>query len=254
MPMDDDDRDDLTEADRRAISDIRRQLDAEFGPLEGAPPLAEEWRPHAGAPRPPATRAETERIADRALRSVAPRRRAAPTTFLLGALVAGLVGGVAGGATTLWMLDGVALRSAPEAPTESPAAAPSPRPDARVALDAALAEWLDATRRGDIESQMRFYPDRVPVYYTWRDVPHEAVRQEKQKVFGAATQLEIATDRPVIELTDGGRSAVTRFRKRFVIEGPVIRRRGEVLQELRWTRTADGWRIVAERDAQVLAP
>lgn len=47
---------------------------------------------------------------------------------------------------------------------------------------------------------------------------------------------------------------MTRFRKRYVIDGPVIRRRGEVVQELRWTRMADGWRIVAERDAEVLAP
>jgi hypothetical protein len=58
----------------------------------------------------------------------------------------------------------------------------------------------------------------------------------------------------VLELTDGGRRAVTRFRKRYVIEGPTIRRRGEVIQELRWSRLPDGWRITAERDAEVLSP
>ena len=30
-------------------------------------------------------------------------------------------------------------------------------------------------------------------------------------------------------------------------------RRGEVLQEMRWERTAEGWVIVSERDARVLA-
>jgi hypothetical protein len=73
-------------------------------------------------------------------------------------------------------------------------------------------------------------------------------------VFGAATRLEITTDVPIVELADGGRSAVSRFRKRYVIEGPVVRRRGEVLQELRWARTPEGWRIVGERDAEVLTP
>jgi hypothetical protein len=139
-------------------------------------------------------------------------------------------------------------------PGDSPAAAPAPRVADRRALTAALDEWLAATRRGDIEAQMQFYPARVPVYYTWRDVPRAAVREEKMKVFGEATRLEIATDPPVLELTDGGRGAVTRFRKRYVIEGPTIRRRGEVIQELRWSRLPDGWRITAERDAEVLSP
>jgi hypothetical protein len=116
----------------------------------------------------------------------------------------------------------------------------------------ALDEWVEATRRGDIPGQMRFYPDRMPVYYTWRNVPRDAVRAEKVKIFGAARRLVITTDVPAVEVADDGLSAITRFRKRYVIEGPVIRRRGEVLQELRWTRTTGGWVIVGERDARVL--
>jgi len=93
----------------------------------------------------------------------------------------------------------------------------------------------------------------VPVYYTWRDVPREAVRAEKVKVFSRATRLLIATGAPSIDMADDGGSAVTRFRKRYVIEGPAVRRRGEVEQEMRWKRTAEGWVIVSERDARVLA-
>jgi hypothetical protein len=66
---------------------------------------------------------------------------------------------------------------------------------------------------------MRFYPARVSVYYTWRDVGRQAVRAEKLRVFGAATRLEMSTDTPIVELVDGGRTAVSRFRKRYVIEG-----------------------------------
>jgi hypothetical protein len=44
-----------------------------------------------------------------------------------------------------------------------------------------------------------------------------------------------------------------RFRKKYAISGGGVgERRGEVLQELRWQRTPDGWKIVGERDLRVL--
>ena len=43
-----------------------------------------------------------------------------------------------------------------------------------------------------------------------------------------------------------------RFRKKYNIEGGGHERRGEVLQELRWRRTKDGWKIVSERDLRVI--
>jgi len=255
--------DDFTEADRRAIAEIRRELDAEFGPLERPAPLAVEPPPSSAAVSPGRRR---ERV------------RAVPL-FVLGALVGGAVGGITGGLTALlWQhyADGGAVRaparssdrgvSAPSsdrgasvgsrergaAVTGSPAAvAPDSPPEA--ALETALNDWLAATKAGDVETQMRFYPARVPVY-TWRNVTWQAVRTEKERVFGAATRLQITTESPTIEMAADGESAVSRFRKRYVIEGPNIRRRGEVLQELRWARTPDGWRIVAERDAEVLSP
>lgn len=239
-----DDRDEgFTEADRRAIADIRRDLDAEFGQLDEPATLSRQPDPTARQRQPGAQRASRP--------SGRPRRGV--SVFLLGALVGGVAGGVAGAATAyVWLRADDHLRRPPvrSALDDSPAAATQDGS----ALDGALGEWLDATKRGDIEHQMRFYPARVPVYYTWRDVPWSAVREEKMQVFGAATTLQISTDTPTVELADDRRSAVTRFRKRYVIEGPVIRRRGEVVQELRWTRTAAGWRIVAERDAEVLAP
>ena len=247
--------DDLTEADRRAIAEIRRELDAEFGPLERPAPLTVE-PPPASAPVSPGRRRE--------------RVRAVPL-FVLGALVGGGVGGITGGLTALlWQhyADGGAVRAPARssdrgasvgsrergaAVTGSPAAvAPDSPPEA--ALETALNDWLAATKAGDVETQMRFYPARVPVYYTWRNVTRQAVRTEKERVFGAATRLQITTESPTIEMAADGESAVSRFRKRYVIEGPNIRRRGEVLQELRWARTPDGWRIVAERDAEVLSP
>lgn len=255
MPRGTDDRDQgLTEADRRAIADIRRELDDEFGPIGETEPPPTEPAPASGTTLP------ARDVMTRPRRQERRRRQGSFSAFVVGALVGGLAGGVAGGATAYLALrmgerPGIGWAGDAGAPTDSPAAAAVERVEAPArALEEALGEWLDATRRGDIERQMRFYPARVPVYYTWRDVPRAAVREEKIKVFGGATTLEIATDTPTVTIAADGRSAVTRFRKRFVIEGPVIRRRGEVVQDLRWSRTADGWRIVAERDAEVLAP
>jgi hypothetical protein len=43
-----------------------------------------------------------------------------------------------------------------------------------------------------------------------------------------------------------------RFRKRYEIEGGPAARRGEVVQELRWRRADDGWKIYSERDIRVI--
>jgi len=124
-----------------------------------------------------------------------------------------------------------------------------PAEDVRATLKA----WLDATRQGDVAAQMAFYPRLVPVYYTWRNTPRSTVLAEKRKVFADARVLDIRTGPPRIELTPDGTGAVTSFRKAYVIEGPRVHRRGEVLQELRWARTGQGWKITSERDAAVLA-
>ena len=252
----DDAEPELTEAERRAIAEIRRKLDEEFrrkldaqyGPLEDPD--------HVHAASPGELRGDTPtRVASiRRLRHRVGRRGVLVTCLLVGTVV-GVMGIFlqnrhAGRERVVsdTQVPAQDLQSKIDASTTAPVAA-----DDVALLRDALDEWIEATRRGDIPTQMRFYPARVPVYYTWRDAPREAVRGEKLKVFGAARRLVITTDAPSIELTEDRLSATTRFRKRYVIEGPAVSRRGEVVQEMRWTRTPDGWVIVGERDARVLS-
>jgi ketosteroid isomerase-like protein len=186
--------------------------------------------------------------------------------FLLGCAVGAIVASV----VTLVMLrqfGALARPTASDAPAAAPApprtgsrtpglAAPGSGPNMesdRQALERSLHAWLDATRQRDVPGQMRFYPDRVPVFYTRRDVTKDAVRDEKTKVIGRARVVDIETDPPEIVFERGGRQAIMQFRKRYTIAGPGVNRRGEVLQELRWTRTGDGWKIIGERDAAVLS-
>lgn len=88
--------------------------------------------------------------------------RAAPL-FLLGAVVGGAVGGVTGALTTLLWLQYAdeyparPLGSLPDGGavvTESPAAATRERSADGAALELALNDWLEATKKGDIEASI----------------------------------------------------------------------------------------------------
>jgi ketosteroid isomerase-like protein len=124
--------------------------------------------------------------------------------------------------------------------------------DAATTLRAALDEWIAATNARDIDRQMTFYLPTLAAYYLKRAVPRAAVRAEKARVFAKASTIDIRTTEPEILLRDDGRTAVMRFRKAYVIAGGGQDRRGEVIQELRWQRAPEGWRITSERDVRVL--
>ena len=149
-------------------------------------------------------------------------------------------------------------------PREQTAANPSPHTPRAVGapvaarerdaagLRAALDDWIAATNARDIERQMSFYLPTLQAFYLQRNAPRAAVRAEKARVFARASTIDIRAAEPEILFSDGGRTAVMRFRKSYVIVGGGQDRRGEVIQELRWQRTPDGWRISSERDVKVL--
>lgn len=119
-------------------------------------------------------------------------------------------------------------------------------------LRASLNEWLAATNSVDIAWQMEFYSPRVAAFYLARDVGLASVRAEKERTFRNADRVQISAGDPEIIFTDAGRTAVMRFRKTYDINRASARRRGEVVQELRWRRTPEGWRIFSERDVRVI--
>ncbi len=119
-------------------------------------------------------------------------------------------------------------------------------------LRAALYAWIAATNERDIDRQMTFYQPTLQAFYLRRNAPRAAVRAEKERVFARARSIDIRAAEPEILFTDGGTTAVMRFRKTYVIAGGGQDRRGEVIQELRWQHTPAGWRITSERDVRVL--
>ncbi len=148
------------------------------------------------------------------------------------------------------------LAAAPPANTE--AEHPSVARGDRVAASApdelrgALGEWIRATTNRDIDKQMSFYVPRLKAYYLTRNTSREFVRDEKARVFAAASVIDIQAEEPEIIFQDGGRTAVMRYRKKYRIVNGRQSRSGEVIQELRWQRVGDSWRIFSERDIRVL--
>jgi ketosteroid isomerase-like protein len=145
--------------------------------------------------------------------------------------------------------DGTGAAGAAEAPAD---ATPVSGGEAEE-LRGALSDWIGATNSRDIDRQMSFYESRVGTYYLSRDVSRQAVRAEKSAAFSRATKVDVRAEEPQIFLGRDGRTATMRFRKRYSIEGGAGGdRSGAVLQELRWRRMPQGWRIVGERDLRVV--
>lgn len=137
-------------------------------------------------------------------------------------------------------------------PAEPPNGPTNAEQAARRELVLALLEWLDATNTRDFSAQSRFYPHEMDAFYLWRNVPRDAVLKEKRRVFARATTVDIGSDAPQLIIEPGAQSARMYFRKHYVIDGTARSRTGEVLQELRWVRHADGWKITSERDLRLI--
>src|SRR5918993_1397599 len=126
-------------------------------------------------------------------------------------------------------------RGAPDLPPrDTPRALPprdASRAADRVALRAALDDWIEATNRRDLARQMTYYPSIVPVFYRARSVSRSAVLEEKRRLFGRAEVVDVQAGPPDITL-DGPDAATMRFRKTYDIRGPQATRPGEGVQGL----------------------
>jgi ketosteroid isomerase-like protein len=147
------------------------------------------------------------------------------------------------------------IASAPTgANSDADAAAPAKAGSNETAffLRRALEDWIAATNARDIERQMSFYPPVMRAFYLTRNAPREAVRAEKVRIFQRARTIDIRAEAPELIIQEQGRAAVMRFRKSYFIEGGGQNRSGEVVQELRWQLTSQGWKIFSERDVRVI--
>ena len=107
------------------------------------------------------------------------------------------------------------------------------------------------TNSGDMTRQMNLYLPVLERFYQKRNVPRASVRQEKERFLSTLESFSVQVSEPELNIGADGRTATMLFRKSYTSTGAQARS-GEVLQELRWVKTQEGWRITSERDVQVI--
>jgi serine/threonine protein kinase len=149
-------------------------------------------------------------------------------------------------------------KNAPALPAPGATASPvinnsqqdSPR-DARAELKASLGDWVAATNSRDLNRQMAFYAPTLSVFYLKRNATQGAVRAEKSRLQSQTDAIDVRVGEPEIQLDSNEQAATMRFHKSWSFSG-ANRESGEVVQELRWRKTDSGWKIVSERDVEVI--
>ncbi len=126
-----------------------------------------------------------------------------------------------------------------------------PPGDARTELRTALSEWITATNARDINKQMTFYAPTLVAFYQKRNTTQAAVRAEKTRLSLQANTIDVRAGEPEIKLDADGQTATMRFHKSWNFSGDRPES-GEVIQELRWRKSDSGWKIVSERDVEVI--
>ncbi len=125
-------------------------------------------------------------------------------------------------------------------------------PETFSALRNALDGWIKANNARDVDKEMAFYASKLYFYYRSRNVSREFVMKDKSRMFERADLIDVRAAAPEITLDKDGQTAVMRFRKQYVVKIKESERYGDILQELRWQRTDDGWKIIGERQVEEL--
>jgi serine/threonine protein kinase/ketosteroid isomerase-like protein len=123
--------------------------------------------------------------------------------------------------------------------------------DDKQALTMALTDWITATNSRDIEKQMSFYAPTLSAFYRRRNTTQLNVRAEKMRLLAQTDGIEVRVSQPEIQFSADEQTAVMRFHKSWSFSGNRPES-GEVIQELRWKKIASDWKIVSERDVEVI--
>ncbi|MEJ7708367.1 MAG: hypothetical protein WKF84_00520 [Pyrinomonadaceae bacterium] len=78
------------------------------------------------------------------------------------------------------------------------------------------------------------------------------MQTDKRRLDKLASLETVRVSPPDLTVSRDGRTAQMSFRKEYGVENSRIKRRGEVVQELRWIKMDDGWKITSERDLRVI--
>jgi ketosteroid isomerase-like protein len=118
-------------------------------------------------------------------------------------------------------------------------------------LRTALNEWLQATNSRDVSKLISFYAPEIKAFYLKRNVSRAFVQSERSRTFHELSTITVSAEEPEV-IFAGSEVAVMRFRKQYMTVRSGRTKQGTVIEELRWRKTGDGWKIFSERDVRVI--
>ncbi len=94
---------------------------------------------------------------------------------------------------------------------------------------------------------MNFYAPVLEKYYLRPKASAGFVRADKANLFSHTNSVNVNVSEPSINFSNDNRTATMRYTKSWNFTGARADS-GQAVEELRWTKTNNGWKIISERD------
>ncbi len=130
---------------------------------------------------------------------------------------------------------------------DSARAVEPPARDAQDELRASLNDWIAATNARDVGKLMNFYAPALERFYLRPNASQALVRFNKAKLFAQTNSINVRATEPNVTFSKDGRIATLRYHKSWNFTGTRAEL-GQTIEELRWLKTDNGWKIISERD------
>jgi len=114
-------------------------------------------------------------------------------------------------------------------------------------LRSSLNDWIAATNARNVDRQMNFYAPVLDKYYLRPNASQSFVRADKTNLFAHTNSVNVNVTEPSITFSNDNRTATMRYTKNWNFTG-ARSDSGQAVEELRWTKTNNGWKIISERD------
>jgi hypothetical protein len=143
--------------------------------------------------------------------------------------------------------------------TPTPTSTPTPKPTVKPAelagikkdVEQTLVDWKTASEDFDLEANVSNYADNVD-YYTGGKVSKSKIKQDKQKAYSTYDTININISDIKITPDPSGEKATVVFNKEWDFATLDKKNRGEVTQQIIFSKVAGKWKIVSEKDLKVL--
>jgi hypothetical protein len=143
--------------------------------------------------------------------------------------------------------------------TPTPTSTPTPKPTVKPAelagikkdVEQTIIDWKTASEDFDLDGNVSNYADTVD-YYTGGKVSKSKIKQDKQKAYSTYDTININISEIKITPDPSGEKATAVFNKEWDFATLDKKNRGEVTQQIIFSKVGGKWKIISEKDLKVL--